>query len=100
MPELGVPQNIAIIVYAGLFILGVFVGVLWISLPFAVFGTKKRLDAMNEHLREMSHLLESRFPPIVPRAGENVLIRSERDSERDQDVFSSQQDIFSTQRRY
>jgi branched-subunit amino acid transport protein AzlD len=35
-------------------ILGAVIAVLWIALPFAVFGIKKRLDAILVELRRMN----------------------------------------------
>ncbi|CAM5213662.1 hypothetical protein CDEF62S_00378 [Castellaniella defragrans] len=36
-----------------IWILGVVIAVLWIALPFAVFGIKKRLDAILVELKRM-----------------------------------------------
>lgn len=37
-----------------MWILGVVIAVLWIALPFAVFGIKKRLDAILVELKKMN----------------------------------------------
>ena len=97
MTDFGLPEGIAIGVYIGLCLLGIFVGALLIRRPFTVSGIKKRLDTTNELLQEVTRLLETRFPPALPRPGENVLIRSESDEE----VFPSRNEaIFSSQRCY
>ena len=36
----------------------VILGILWILLPFAIFGTKPRLEAIHEELKEIRRLLE------------------------------------------
>ena len=96
MTTFGLPEGAAIIAYAGLGLLALFIGVVLLRLPFAVFGIRKQLDTTNEQLREAVRLLENRFPPALPRPGENVLIRSESD-----DDFSPRNEaIFSSQRRY
>ena len=97
MTDLGLPQGIAIIVYIGLGLIGIFAAVLLLRLPFAVFEIRKQLEVTNEQLREVTRLLEVRFPPALPRPGENVLIRSESDD----DTFPVRNEaIFSSQRRY
>lgn len=37
-----------------MWILGVVIAILWIALPFAVFGIKKRLDAILVELKRMN----------------------------------------------
>lgn len=37
-----------------MWILGVVIAVLWIALPFAVFGIKKRLDAILVEMKRMN----------------------------------------------
>ncbi|MBN2496502.1 MAG: hypothetical protein JXR96_18050 [Deltaproteobacteria bacterium] len=39
-------------------VLGLFVAVLWIALPFAVFGIKPRLDQINKNLANISSWLK------------------------------------------
>jgi F0F1-type ATP synthase membrane subunit b/b' len=34
-------------------LLGVFLLILWIAVPFVVFGIRKRLDDTNRHLKEI-----------------------------------------------
>lgn len=54
-PELG-----AVYIYLILFavLAGILILVLWIALPFAVFGTKPRLDELIELNRQIKTLLE------------------------------------------
>lgn len=51
-----------------MWILMLILGIVWVILPFAVFGIKKRLDSMNKNLAEIAELLkesgaDSRQPP-------------------------------------
>jgi|GEM_PF-3296920 len=73
------------ILYLALAVIGLVLTVIWIALPFAVFGIKKRLDRGNELLREIGLILDARLPPPGRRPGEEIRIHSERD----EDIFSS-----------
>jgi len=44
-----------------LVLFGLLIGVLWVILPFAVFGIKKRLDAILVELREMNRSQRSQI---------------------------------------
>ncbi|MEX0771113.1 MAG: hypothetical protein WD035_10290 [Balneolaceae bacterium] len=51
-----------------MWILMLILGIVWVILPFAVFGIKRRLDSMNKNLAEIAELLkesgaDSRQPP-------------------------------------
>lgn len=48
----GLEQNLPI----GIAILALVIAVLWIALPFAVFGIKKRLDAILVELKKMNRV--------------------------------------------
>ena len=44
-----------------LIILGVFIAILWILLPFAVFGIKERLDAVVKELKQINEFFQARI---------------------------------------
>jgi hypothetical protein len=92
MPDIGLPEGIALVVFLLLGILGLVVSVLWIFMPFAVFGIKNRLDELIRINREIGRLLSlmdtprgEALPPR-PRPGENI------------EIPDSAREIFSTRR--
>ena len=60
-------------------ILGIVLIVLWITVPFAIFGIKQRLDETNRHLKVIVERLKSKTrakpsskKPVKTRAGGRV----------------------------
>lgn len=56
------PETLASL-YVFFFLLGIVIAILWVMMPFAVFGIKKRIDTLIgierrqlEHLRELSEI--------------------------------------------
>jgi hypothetical protein len=91
MPDVGLPEGVAAIALVLLGILGLFVSLAWILMPFAIFGIKRRLDELIRINREIGRLLSladvPRGEPRPPRPGENI------------EIPDSARDIFSAGRR-
>lgn len=56
----------------------VLIGILWIVLPFAVFGIKSRLDETNRLLAELRDVLKAR-PSDEPSVAELIAMRRARE---------------------
>ena len=62
----------------------------WICVPFALFGLKGRIAKLTQAVHEVGTLLEYRLAP-QPRPGEDIKIRHESDVREsdDRDIFAS-----------
>lgn len=58
-------------------LLALLLSVLWIALPFAVFGLKRRIDRSNELLREIRGLLQRGLASERP-AGQDIFNSGKR----------------------